>query len=131
MLILNKLIPVGNTDTVQKMKFSINNFFSKFDQIHSFLRFWSHLLKKSLIENFIFCPVGTICILQICITKIQLILLREIDRIDQAGIYLLKANNRNTRTRCEICSKLTIKLPEQRQWPITLLLTLNMFHTMF
>ena len=25
------------------------------------------------------------------------------------GIYLLKVNNRNTRTRCEICSKLTIK----------------------
>ena len=29
-----------------------------------------------------------------------------------AGIYLLKVNNRNTRTRCEICSKLTIKTPE-------------------
>ena len=28
-----------------------------------------------------------------------------------AGIYLLKVNNRNTRTRCEICSKLTIKTP--------------------
>ena len=25
------------------------------------------------------------------------------------GIYLLKINNRNTRSRCEICSKLTIK----------------------
>ena len=32
-----------------------------------------------------------------------------------AGIYLLKVNNRNTRTRCEICSKLTIKIPERRQ----------------
>ena len=32
-----------------------------------------------------------------------------------AGIYLLKVNNRNTRTKCEICSKLTIKTPEQRQ----------------
>ena len=29
-----------------------------------------------------------------------------------AGIYLLKVNNRNIRTRCEICSKLTIKIPE-------------------
>ena len=28
-----------------------------------------------------------------------------------AGIYLFKINNRNTRTRCEICSKLTIKIP--------------------
>ena len=33
-----------------------------------------------------------------------------------AGIYLLKVNNRNTRTRCEICSKLTMKTPERLQW---------------
>ena len=29
------------------------------------------------------------------------------------GIYLLKVNNRNTRTRREICPKLTIKTPER------------------
>ena len=34
------------------------------------------------------------------------------------GIYLLKVNNRNTRTRCEICLKLTIKTPERRQWRV-------------
>ena len=43
--------------TAQKMKFSIKDFFSKCDQIRSFLRIWSHLPKKSLIENFIFCEV--------------------------------------------------------------------------
>ena len=43
--------------TAQKMKFSIKGFFSKCDQIHSSLRIWSHLLKKSLMENFIFCAV--------------------------------------------------------------------------
>ena len=32
-----------------------------------------------------------------------------------AGNYMFKVNNRNTRTRCEICSKLTIKTPERRQ----------------
>ena len=32
------------------------------------------------------------------------------------GIYLLKVNNRNTRTRCEICSKFTIKTPKRRHW---------------
>ena len=32
-----------------------------------------------------------------------------------AGIYLLK-NNESNRTICEICSKLTIKAPERRQW---------------
>ena len=30
------------------------------------------------------------------------------------GNYMLKVNNRNCRTRCEICLKLTIKIPEQR-----------------
>ena len=34
-----------------------------------------------------------------------------VKRAPPAGIYLLKVNNRNTRTRCEICSKLTIKTP--------------------
>ena len=36
------------------MKFSIKDFASKCDQIRSFLWIWSHLLKKSLMENFIF-----------------------------------------------------------------------------
>ena len=44
--------------TAQKMKFSIKDFFSKCDQIRSFLRIWSHLLKKSLTENFILCAVN-------------------------------------------------------------------------
>ena len=29
---------------------------------------------------------------------------------------MFKVNKRNTRTRCDICSKLTINTPEQRQW---------------
>ena len=33
-----------------------------------------------------------------------------------AGIYLLKVNNRNTRPRCKICSKLTIKTPKRRNF---------------
>ena len=44
----------GAVDTAQKMKFSIKDFFSKRDQIRSFLWIWSHLMKKSLMENFIF-----------------------------------------------------------------------------
>ena len=35
------------------MKFSIKDFVSKCDQIYGFLRTWSHLLKKSSLENFI------------------------------------------------------------------------------
>ena len=34
---------------------------------------------------------------------------------DPANIYLVKVNNRNTRKSNKICSKLTIKTPEQRQ----------------
>ena len=36
------------------MKFSIKDFFSKCDQVLSVLQIWSYLLKKSLMENFIF-----------------------------------------------------------------------------
>ena len=46
--------------TGQKMKFSMKDFFSKCDRISGFLRIWSHLLKKSLMENFIFCAVSSI-----------------------------------------------------------------------
>ena len=40
------------------MKFSIMNFFSKCDQICMELQIWSWLLKKSLMENYIFCAVS-------------------------------------------------------------------------
>ena len=53
------------------MKFSIKNFFSKCDQICRKLRICSHLLKKSLMENFSFvqcvviylrCPTCLMCL---------------------------------------------------------------------
>ena len=44
--------------TVQTIKFLIKNFFSKCDPIRSFLRIWSHLLKMSLMQNFIFCTMS-------------------------------------------------------------------------
>ena len=44
-------------DTAQKMKFFIKDFFSKCDQIRRKLKIWSHLLKKSLMGNFIFCSM--------------------------------------------------------------------------
>ena len=34
----------------------------------------------------------------------------------QLSIYMFKVNNRNTRTKCEICSELTIKTSERRHW---------------
>ena len=52
--------------TEQKMKFFIKDFFSKCDQICSILRIWSHLLKKSLMENFVFCAVLIALIIVCC-----------------------------------------------------------------
>ena len=56
-----------------KNNFSIKDFFSKCDQIRRKLQIWSHLLKKSLMENFIFCAVSIKIFLQWSIKK---------DRID-------------------------------------------------
>ena len=33
-----------------------------------------------------------------------------------ANIYLIEVNNRDTRKRCEICSKLTIKTSKRHHW---------------
>ena len=56
-------------DTARKMKFSIKDFLSKCDQIRSFLRIWSHLLKKSLMKNFMFYAVGILTSL-ICLYSV-------------------------------------------------------------
>ena len=44
------------------MKFSIKDYLIKCNQFRSFLRIWSHLMKKSLMENFTFCAV--LCLLK-------------------------------------------------------------------
>ena len=45
----------------QKMKFSIKDFFSKRDQIRSFLRIWSHLMKKLFLKNSFIVKCQLIC----------------------------------------------------------------------
>ena len=42
------------------MNFSIKNFFIKSEHIRIKMRIYSHLLNKSLTENFIFCVVNII-----------------------------------------------------------------------
>ena len=49
---LSKMMRSANT--ALKMKIFIKDFFCKSDQIRSFLRIWSCLLRKSLMENLIF-----------------------------------------------------------------------------
>ena len=43
------------------------------------------------------------------------------------GNYMFKVNNRNSRTRCEICSKL-IKIPERHQWHRSGIFIVNLEH---
>ena len=52
-----RLVNIKLVFTTQKLKFSNKDFFSKCQQIRSFIQIWSHLLKKSLMENFSFCAV--------------------------------------------------------------------------
>ena len=51
---------------------------------------------------------------------------RQHPHLSPVGIYLLKVGNRNTRTRCEICSKLTRKTPELRYGVVLVFLDLNL-----
>ena len=54
------IVNVAGAITVQKkMNFSIKDFFSKCDQICRKLGILSNLLKKSLMEKFIFCAVSS------------------------------------------------------------------------
>ena len=48
--------------------------------------------------------------------------------IRPTSIYLLKVENRNTKTRCAICLKLTIKTPEQHHWPRSGVFNINFEH---
>ena len=52
---------MATSSTAHKMQFSIKDFISKCDQIRRKLRVWSHLLKKSLMENciFVWCSLKT------------------------------------------------------------------------
>ena len=94
------------------------------------------------------------CVQHVMTNEINLKFFLHVRRYLQAGNYMFKVNSRNTKTRCEICSKLTIKTAERRHlYPhqkkihqktlrmfsdgrdgvvlVSLLLTLNIFHTVF
>ena len=64
--------------------------------------------------------------LYLCINYVA-IQLRKDTLPNPASIYLFKVNNRNTRKRPDVCSKLTMKIPEWRYLVVLVssLLTLN------
>ena len=45
-----------------------------------------------------------------------------------ANNYMFQVNSRNIRKKCDICSKLTIKIPERRQWLHSGVFTVNFEH---
>ena len=51
-----------------------------------------------------------------------------LSKIHLAGNNMFKVNNRNTRTRYEICSKLTTKTLERRQWRRSGVVIVNFEH---
>ena len=57
-------------------------------------------------------------VLQFCRTEAIDVIRKEkelqnwVVKFDPASIYLFQVKNRNTKKRCEICSKLTIETPE-------------------
>ena len=97
---LNAICHQDIAATARKMKFSIKDFFSKYDQIRN-LQIWSHLLKKSFIENFIFCVVSLSHIIRR--SDFQAKILKEIHNnyyeLQEYNIYALRISataDRNT-----------------------------------
>ena len=75
-------------------------------KIYAHTTFWRLLLIRSTDPKYNICPLGQDFLHK---TTFQ----SQHGFSIPASIYLLKVNIRNTRTRCKICSKLTIKTPEQ------------------
>ena len=88
--------------TAQKMMFFYKDFFRKCNQIRNFPRIWSHLLKKTIIKNFILRALN---VLSYCWNL-------------RPANYLASHCNIKIKSRKKygIYSELTIKTPEQCRW---------------
>ena len=103
----------------QKWKFSIKDFFSKWDEIRNFLRIWSHLRKISLMENFVFCAVlwsvkeGTSCRVASnnCFEfRGPQIIFKHCESSNKQKMYICFFR--------QICRGFTLKLKERAQGPL-------------
>ena len=91
MLISRLVVPTPTLDHWQEHKSSVTQ--SIF--IFTFILFWPKDHRKY--RNGVCSQISAECTIPI-------------------GNYMFKVNNKNTRTSCEIGSKITIKKPERRQW---------------
>ena len=53
---------------------------------------------------------------EVIVPKVRTFSFASLSSSFPAAKRMFKCNNRNSRTRCEICSKLVIKTPERRDW---------------
>ena len=81
--------------------------------------YWEYLIQSPrycVIFFFEFFEVEDLAILFWISIFGHLLLLTSSVIANPAANYMFKVSNRNTRARCKICSKLTIKTTERRQW---------------
>ena len=111
--ILKKKCKLSTEEEILKF-FCISNC----DVYNSWLIWQTYFLRWKLIENHLMRYYAPYYRGSKCVQKIQL---NEcgFNTFVLVGNCIFKVNSRNTRKRCEICSKLTIKTP------------LNIFHTLF
>ena len=83
------------------------------------MEIWNELLMNFVSSNpaiKYLCKVFFIKTLDQCRVMYWMFCLLCSKLINPPGICLFKVNDGNTRTMCKICSKVTIKAPERRQW---------------
>ena len=90
------------------MKFSIKDLLSKCDQIRRKLRIRSHILKKSLMENFIFCAVN--CIIESQLTESLIIITNKEVKLRNNKAFF--ANSFQLSPLYELFSSAVLSLPE-------------------
>ena len=95
--------------------------------VYRFIKlFFLHIELAQIIENGIICFCIRLIYHHNKLVSQVIIMQRWVNAFctNTTGNYLFKVNNRNTRTKCEISSKLAIKTAERRDWcPYCWLLT--------
>ena len=107
------------------MESSFKDFFSKYDQICRKLQIWSHLLKKSLMENLIFCVVSSSDYLTNSFTihemdDCQYVILKEINIFLSLIICTIVADliNMSTWTKIHIIAYKFKNSFTEKKWPL-------------
>ena len=107
-----------NTNVIKHIIVTLDYMFDicQFPWMDHFLQQWSSKFFVRIQKNLVLKVNGR----RKCISFLQ--------STDPVCIFMFKVNYRNTRARCEICSELTIKTPERRQWSHSGVFIVNFEH---